>query len=162
GPEPARLQGLLVGPLGRLGRTLLLLGEIIDAGTVLRADVVSLTHALGRVVRLEEDLEKLLVADLRRIVNEEHSLVMPGHARANLFVSRVRRAPAGIADGGDVDARPLPELPLGAPEAAKPEQRLLGALRVGSLQRRAGHEMRRCGRDGIGAAGQGLVGRGYG
>ena len=56
GPEPARLQGLLVGPLGRLGRALLLLGEIIDAGTVLRADVVSLTHALGRVVRLEEGL----------------------------------------------------------------------------------------------------------
>src|SRR4029077_4495648 len=115
GSEPARLQRLLVRRLGRLGRALLLLGEIIDAGTVFRADVVSLTHAMGRVVRLEEGLEKLLVADLRRVVNEEHSLVMPGHARTNLFVSRVRREPAGIADGGDVDARHVPELPLGAP-----------------------------------------------
>ena len=48
---------------------------------------------------------------------------MPGLAGAGLLVGRVRRVAAGVADGGGVDARRLPEHALGAPEAAHAERR---------------------------------------
>ena len=48
-------------------------------------------------------------------------------------------APAGVADRGDVDAvAELPELALGAPEAAHAEHRRLEPLGIRPLQRRAG------------------------
>ena len=60
----------------------------VDAGAVLRADVVALAHALRRVVVLPEDAQHLLVARLRGIEHDEHDLVVPGAAAAHLFVGR--------------------------------------------------------------------------
>src|SRR5207244_3484814 len=56
----------------------------VDAGPVLRSDVVALPHALRRVVRLEEGADELFEADLLRIIDDEHDLVMAGHAAADL------------------------------------------------------------------------------
>ena len=121
GPRPRAFERRLVSGLRRLGRAALLIGKIVDAGAVLRADVVPLPHALRRVVALPEHLEQLVVAHALRVVDDEHRLVVAGPAGADLFVSGIRREPAGIADGGDMNAGDLPELALGAPEAAEPE-----------------------------------------
>jgi len=63
-----------------------------------------------------------------------------GQARADLFVGRVRGNAAGIADRGAVHARLVPELALGAPEAAQREADLLQAGET-VLQRVAVHEV---------------------
>src|ERR1700684_3894776 len=57
-----RRQQLLVGALGILSRLALLLVEYVDRRAVLRADIVALTHALRRIVRLPEGLQPLLDA----------------------------------------------------------------------------------------------------
>ena len=49
---------------------------------------------------------------------------------------------AGVAHRGAVHAGDLPELALGAPEAAEPEDRCLHAVGEGRLERRAEHEVR--------------------
>src|SRR5262245_34569757 len=54
------------------GGLLLRVPVTVDRGSILRADIVSLAHALGRVVVLPEDPEKILVADLRGIEGDEH------------------------------------------------------------------------------------------
>ncbi len=106
----------------------------------------------------QNSFKQRLVADPLGVVDDEHRLVMAGPARADLLIGRVRREPAGIADRGDMDAGDLPELPLGAPEAAEPEQRRLGALRVGAFEGGAAHEMGLGGGNGLRPAGQRLVG----
>src|SRR5262249_27885286 len=83
-----------------------------------------------RVVRLPEDFQQLVIADALGVIDHEHRLVVPGKPRANFLVGRVRRKAPGITDRGHMHARDLPELPLCAPEAAEPEQRLLRALGV--------------------------------
>src|SRR5262249_40580542 len=50
-----------------LGLLLLLGREGVDAGAVLRADIVALAHALRRVVAFPEDLEERLVGGLLRV-----------------------------------------------------------------------------------------------
>src|SRR5450759_1329980 len=135
------LDRLLIQRLRRLGGLALFGREGVDAGTVLSADVVALAHALRRVVALPERLEQRLVGNLFRVVDHQHHLIVAGASRADFLVGRTGRQSAGIADGGDLDARisrpfaKLPEFALGAPEAAKPEQRLLRALRIRPLQR---------------------------
>src|ERR1700688_4456770 len=94
----------------------------VDAGPVLRADVVALAHALGRVVVLPKGFQELLVGDFLRIVDDEHDFVVAGPPAAHLVISGIRRMAAGIADGGYVDAvAELPELALCTPEAAEPK-----------------------------------------
>src|SRR5205814_898981 len=63
----------------------------IDAGAILRADVVALAHALGRIVAFPERLEQPLVGDFRRVVDHEHHLVVAGAPGADLLIGRVRR-----------------------------------------------------------------------
>ena len=136
------------------------LGRPVDPGAVLRADVVALAHALGRVVALPEDLEHLLVARLRRVEDGEHDLVVAGAAGADLLVRRVRREAARVADGGGVDAGRLPEHALGAPEAAHPEDRSLGAFGEGRAERRAEDEVRPWSHDGVSRPGSASSGVG--
>ena len=84
---------------------------------------------------------------------------MAGATAAGLLVRRVRREAAGVADGRRVDAVGLPELALGAPEAAEPEHRGLETLRPRPDQRLAVDEVLLGNRHRlIGAAGQRLVG----
>ena len=66
---------------------------------------------------------------------------MPGATAADLLVGRVRGGAAGVADGGDPDPGRLPEHPLGAPEAAEREYRLLQPRGIGSDQRMAVDEV---------------------
>src|SRR5581483_6616455 len=119
----------LVHGLGGLGRGALLRRADVDRRAVLRAHVVALAHALGRVVALPEGAQDLLVGELRGIPDDQHDLGVAGRARADLLVAGVGRVAARVADRGRVDAGQLPEQPLGAPEAAQAEHGALVALR---------------------------------
>src|SRR6476646_770470 len=96
-----------------LRRLRLRVGERVDRRAVLRADVISLTHALRRVVVLPEELEQLLVARLLGVEDDQDGLGVAGGAGADLLVGGVRRLAAGVADRRRVDARGLPEDALG-------------------------------------------------
>ena len=151
---------LFVHRLRVLGRFALRRRGHIDAGAILRADVVALAHALRRVVALPERLEQRLVGDLGRIVDHQHHLVVAGAARAELLVGRIRRVPAQITHRGGVDPiAQLPERALRAPKAPEPEDRGLEAGRVRAFEGTFQDEVARGGRDRIGTTGQRLGGR---
>src|SRR5262245_1541771 len=134
--------------------------ERVDAGAVLRAHVIALAHALGRIVVFPECLEQLLVRDLLWVIDDQNHLVVPGAAGANLLVRRVGRVATGVPDGGDVNAiTQFPELAFGAPEAAHAEHRGLEALGIWPLERSAQYEMLARGRDRRGTSRQGLRSR---
>ena len=90
---------------------------------------------------LPEDAQHLVERRDLRIEHDEHDLGVTGAARAHLFVRRVRRDAARVADRGRVDAGRGPELPLRAPEAAHAEHDLLETLGERRLERRAEHEV---------------------
>ena len=82
----------LVDPgLHRLGDLPLLGGGHEDRRAVLRADVVPLAVARGRVVHAEEPLlEQVGVRQLLRIEHDAHRLGVAGRARVHVLVGRVR------------------------------------------------------------------------
>src|SRR5208282_2454011 len=133
---------LLIGIARGLGGALLGFAIGVDRRAVLRADIVALAHALGRVVTLPEELEQAGVADQLGVVDDEHRLGMARAAAAHLLVARVRRRPAGIADGGHIDAFLLPEAALGPPKAAEAEDRLLEPGRERRGERACAYEVR--------------------
>src|SRR5258705_3199604 len=146
--EAALLERLLVHCLRGLGRLTLRGAEHVDAGAILRADVIALTHALRGIVVLPEGLEQSLIGDLAWIVDHQHDLVMAGAPAADLLISRIGRVTSRIAHRGDVDAlAQLPELALGAPEAAHAEYGFRIALRIRAFERVAVEEMGASGRD---------------
>src|SRR5215216_6422283 len=119
--------------------------EDINAGAILRADVVALAHALSRIVVLPEHLEQALIRDFLRIVDHENDLVVTGAAAADLLVCRIGRMAGGIADGRDVNAvAKLPKLALRAPETAHAEHRGLKLFGIWPLQRAAIEEVLLC------------------
>ena len=127
----------------------------------MRADVVALPHALGRIVILPEDLQQALIGDFLRVIGDQHRLGVSRPAAAGLLVGRVRGEAAGIADRGDINALAgLPEFALGAPEAAHAENGGLDPGGVGALQRVSVYEMLCGGGDRLRAARQGVGGRG--
>ena len=126
------------------------------------AGVVALAHALGGVMRLPEDLEQRGVGDQRGLKREPHDFVMPGHARADLFIVRIGRITAGIARRGRVNTRQFPEAPFRAPETAQAKQRQLTIRRKRRPQRMAMDIMPVFDPHGRVTAGQGLGGRGQG
>src|SRR5204863_8067435 len=119
----------------------LLVAVIVGAGSILRPDVVPLPHALRRIVTFPEHLYQVRVRDLAWIENDEHGLGMPGRPAANLAIRGIRRVSGGVADGGRVDARRLPELFLGSPETAESEHRALQPFRKWRLEAGAVHVM---------------------
>src|SRR5215211_271867 len=133
-----RAQRRLVAVPRRLDRGALLVRAVVDGGAVLRADVIALAHALGRVVSLPERAQDLVVRDLRRVEHDEHDLGVAGRAAADLLVRRVRRVAARVAHRGRVDAVELPEQALSAPEAAHADDELLHLL--GKRRRQRGAE----------------------
>src|SRR5438128_2531461 len=110
-----------------LGRVPLCRVVVVDAGAILRARVVALPHALGRVVAFPEHFQQILVPNHLRIEDDEHDLGVAGQAAAHLAVRRVRRVAGRVADCGGIDAGQFPELPLGAPETPHCEDRALEA-----------------------------------
>src|ERR1700689_549040 len=158
GGQALRGQRLGVACARGFGGGALLRREHIDAGPVLRTDIVALTHALGRVVAFPKSFEQALIGDFLRIVDHEHHLVMASAPAAPLLVGRVRRKATGVADRGHVNAvAELPEFALGAPEAAKPEHRHGEPLGIGPLERLAVDEMLPRRGDGAGTPGQSLL-----
>ncbi len=159
-PEPGLGQGGLVGrPTGLRGPLLLRRGGERRAA-VLRAHVVALAHALGRVVGLPEGLQQARVGQHRGVEHHLDGLGVAGTGGAHLLVRGVRRVPALVADGRGVDPGQLPEHPLGAPEAAQRDVRDLEPLRPRALERGAedgvgGRDGERTGR----SPGQRLLGR---
>src|SRR5262249_16741940 len=160
--EAALLERLLVHCFRFLGRLPLRGVEHVDAGAVLRADVVALTHALRRIVVLPEGLQQAFIGDLARIVDHHHHLIVAGAPGADLLVGRIGRVTGRIARRSDVDAlTQLPEFALGAPEAAHAEHGFRIALRIGAFQRVAVDEVATRRRDRAVSARQGVGGVGY-
>ena len=88
GDGPVALFGepLLVD-IARSQRGLLLLVAVgVDAGAVLGAHVVALTHSLRRIVVLPEYPQQIRVRDSIRIEDDLDDLGVPGHPRADLPV----------------------------------------------------------------------------
>ena len=157
--EMPRLEFLAIHRFRGLRGPALLGGEGIDAGAILRAYIIALAHALGRIVTLPEGFEQPLIGNLRRIVDHQHHLIVAGAAGAHLLVGRVGRVAARVADGGDVNAvAQFPKLALGAPEATHAEHRRLEAPRIRPLERPVKDEMLARGRNRRRAAGQRLGG----
>ena len=85
---------------------------------------------------------------------------MAGAAGAHLLVGGVGRGTAGITDRRHPDAvAHLPELALGAPEAAQAEDCRLEPVGVGTFERTLVEEVRLGRRDRVGAALERAVGR---
>src|SRR5574340_1167709 len=99
-----------------------------NAGTVLRAHVVALTHTLRRVVRFPEQFQQLFVTDSFGIKHHAHYFSVASAARTHFFICRIRCIAARITCGGYIYAGLLPKLALRAPETAQAEHRLLHAL----------------------------------
>ena len=108
--------------------------EGVDRRAILRTDIVALAHSLRGIMRFPEHLQQLVVADLGGIEHHEHDFGVARAAAAHLFVRGVGRVATGVADSGRVDARQLPELALGPPEASEPEDGLLEPLGEGRLE----------------------------
>ncbi|OQC33854.1 MAG: hypothetical protein BWX64_02868 [Acidobacteria bacterium ADurb.Bin051] len=138
---PRRPEGLPVRRAGGLGGRPLRLVEAGDQRTILRPPVGPLPHPLRRIVALPEDPEQPLVGDRRRVEDHEHHLGVPGAAGADLLVGGVRREAGGVARGGCMDPRLLPEAPLRPPEAAEAEERPRHPLRERRHDPRSRHEV---------------------
>src|SRR6202040_1578716 len=139
---PCCREARLVCALRRLRGIALLRVRGVDRGAVLGADVVSLPHALRRIVRLPERPEQILVVDLLRVVDHAHDFCVPGLAAADLLVSRMGSEATRVAHRGRVHARKLPEDPFCTPEAAQTENRLAHAGRERRDNAMTVHEMR--------------------
>src|SRR6516165_2225989 len=72
GAEPLGGKRLLIHRLRSVGRLALRVVVSVDRASILRADVVALTHALRRVVVLPERLQQALIGDLLRIEHHQH------------------------------------------------------------------------------------------
>ena len=83
----------------------------------MRADVIALAIELGWVVRREEDVEQVVVAELRIVEGDADRFGMAGIAAADLLVGWVRDRSAGIAALDLLDPDDIEEHGLGAPEA---------------------------------------------
>ena len=77
---------------------LLLFGSMgVDGGTILRADIIPLTHALGGIVVFPECLQQIFVGRDLGVEDDFHDFGVAGVAAAYLLVRRIRRVAAGVA-----------------------------------------------------------------
>ena len=100
----------------------------------MRADVVTLAHALCGVMALPEELEEVLEADDLGIEDYEHDFSVAGISGADRLIGRIRCCAAGIADRGGVHAIGFPKETLGAPETSETEYGLLHMIGKRLLQ----------------------------
>src|SRR6516165_6273024 len=162
GPVAVCRQNPLVGLLGSLGRASLSRGVDVDAGSILGADVVALSHALRGIMAFPEGFEQRLVADFLGIEHHQYDFVVARAAGAYFLIGRVGCGAAGVAHRRDPNAiAHLPELALGTPEAAEPEHRRLEALWIGTFEGALVEEVCARRRDWLRAAFEGIVGGRY-
>src|SRR4051794_34231952 len=121
-PRPLLLRALD----GFLGRLALLVVVYEDRGAVLRADVVPLPVRRGRIVQAEEEVEDVVVGDLRRVEDDLDGLGVAGAAGLHVFVARALERAAGVPDGRVDHAGQRADQLLDAPEATARERGGLG------------------------------------
>ena len=107
-----------VGCRARIGKCSLCFGRPINRTAVLAADIISLAHALSRIVLLPEMPQEFGCGDLGGVVGHEHRFSVSGAPTADFFVRGVR---GNSANGGGENAGDTPENLLGPPEAAHTE-----------------------------------------
>jgi hypothetical protein len=123
GGDGAREFAALGEALARGGGGGLLLGRVIENGrAILRAHVGALAVALRGIVVLPEGVQQLLVRNVLRIEFNFDRFGMARAAGADLFIARVGRLAAGIADRGGVHAFDLPKGRLDSPKATGGER----------------------------------------
>src|SRR3990170_1098898 len=110
----------------------ILLRPVEHRGAVLRTHTRPLPIRRRGVMAVPEDIEQLLVGDLRRIVNHLYCLRVSGPVGADVFVGRVLQAAARVAHARGADTRHAPERRLHAPETTGSER---CSLHVGSPKR---------------------------
>jgi hypothetical protein len=126
---------LASGSLGRLRRRgglreRQLRGVVgVDAGAVLRADVVALPVELRRVMARPEELQQRLVRHGSRVEGELHALRVPRGAAADRLVRRVWHLSISISNARAHNARHALKRELWAPKAAQTERGALQAAR---------------------------------
>src|SRR5690606_6108335 len=126
----------VIGP-GQFRRCLLAVIEIHDQRAVLRAHVIALAVALGRIVVFPEYLQKSFIADARAVVDNAHHLGMTSRAGTNLFVAGIFGMASGKADLSQPDSLLLPEQPFDTPVTAHAKNRLVKTFWHFSIQRPA-------------------------
>ena len=103
-----------------------LLGRMVkNDGTILGADVGPLPIQRRRIVIRPKNIQKVLVADLRRIEFNFHNFGVTSFIRANVFVTRILFRSARIADACRSYAFQFPKGFLHAPKTARSECRFL-------------------------------------
>ena len=129
----------------------------VNARAILRAAIVALAHALGRIMAFPKDLQQRLISHTRRIKYYANHFVVSGFSAANLFIGRIWRIAGRIAHHGHPNPVDAPKHPLHSPKAAHAKHRLLQPRFWHGLQGTACYKMR-CGGGNWGAAPrQGLV-----
>ena len=70
---------------------LLSVAVTVDAGTVLGAGVMALSHALGRIVALPKHLQQLLIPHRSWLEHDQDGFSVTSHAGAHLAIGGVGR-----------------------------------------------------------------------
>ena len=120
--------------------------HIVNARTILLADIVSLAVLRRRIDGLVKQFQQLFERQNLRIVDDMHGFGMAA-ARAYLAIRWTRLAPVRVAALRRYDAGRKAQVPLRAPEAAAREVNLrLAFLRRVLLHDFLRHLSHRCGR----------------
>ena len=109
------------------GRRLLFGRMIKNHRAILRADIGALPVQGGRVMVRPENVEKLIVTDLRWIELDFHHLGVSGFVRTNIFIGGVVFCPACIPDRCGQNALQIAQSFFHSPETACSE---CGFLRI--------------------------------
>jgi hypothetical protein len=97
-------EGLLVGLLGGFDQCLLLVIEVIESRSVLRAAVVSLPHSGAGIVGLPEPAQDVDKANLFGVVDDPDALRVTRATAAGLLVGGIRGETGTVSDGRAVDS----------------------------------------------------------
>ena len=100
GDRPAEAPGRIELFDVHLSGFFLLLAVKKDYGSVLSSDVRALSVDLGGIMKLEEKLQELLVADHGGIEGDLDRFRMPGFPSADKAVSGIFYVPARVSDPG--------------------------------------------------------------
>src|SRR5690606_37738896 len=140
----------------------LLIAVTVNAGAILGAYIVALSHPLGGVVGFPEHAKNVRKTDNRRIEYDQHHFVVTGAAGTDFFIGWIRCVTASVADRRGVNARLCPELALSPPEAAQPQLDGLKSVRKRRLQRMTIDRMTVGDAHRLAAPWHGLLGCGHG
>jgi hypothetical protein len=104
----------------RLAGLRLLVGIVKEnRGTILRAEIGTLSVQRGRIMILEKYSQQFPIGHALGIKFDLNGLGVTGSPRAHVLVGRILRCAACVADGGRGNALHLPERILDTPETAR-------------------------------------------